>query len=211
MTPPAPASSSTPTSAARAAMSPRSVTRRPSTARTNSPAASSLAQSPDRDRSTSSASSAETILATGAALASSPLRGRNLSSPTALSATRSSTDSTPSSAPSSFFSSDGDEAATASTTLDRSITATLAPSTSAAARATAGRPAPDSIASESASSVPGSAAEAVFSLGVTREILAAGPGTPGLAKPPTDVFPVVDDDDAYAEAHGQQGGEDEER
>ena len=67
----------------------------------------------------------------------------------------------------------------------------------AAARPPAGGPAPDSIASESASSVPGSAAEAAFSLEVTREILAAGRRTPGLyplAEPAAYVFPVVDDD-----------------
>ena len=61
MTTPAPASTSAPSSAARATMSPRSVTSRASTARTKSPAASSLAHSGDRERSTSSASRVETI------------------------------------------------------------------------------------------------------------------------------------------------------
>jgi hypothetical protein len=55
-------------------MSPRSVTFRPSSARTNAAAASSLAHSGERDRSTSSARSVETIRVTAAAGSSS--RGR---------------------------------------------------------------------------------------------------------------------------------------
>ena len=102
---------------------------------------------------------ASTIRAT-AACGAAPLRGRQRISPTALSATRSSTTSTPSPPASSLLSSADEAAATASTALERSIRATLAASACAAARATAGRPAPDSIASESASSVAGSAPDA---------------------------------------------------
>ena len=58
---PAPPSSPLPSSAARATMSPRSVTSRASNARTSSPAASSLAHSGARERSSSNASSVETI------------------------------------------------------------------------------------------------------------------------------------------------------
>ena len=74
-----------------------------------------------------------------------------------MSATRSCAEATSSASDRSFLSSAADEAATASTALDRSISATLAPSALAAARATAGRPAPDSIAPERASSVASSA------------------------------------------------------
>ena len=71
-------------------------------------------------------------------------------------ATRNSADATSSAFDRSFPSSADEEAATASTVLERSISATLAPSALAAARVTAGRPAPDSIAPERASSVASS-------------------------------------------------------
>ena len=83
-------------------------------------------------------------------------RERYRSSPTTASATRSSADATPSASDSSLVSSADDDAATASTALERSISATLAPRALAAALATAGRPAPDSIAPERASSVASS-------------------------------------------------------
>ncbi len=70
---------------------------------------------------------------------------------------------------SSLLSSAEEVAATASTALERSISATLAPSAVPAARATAGSPAPDSIASESASSAPSSGSLAGFSGAWTRE------------------------------------------
>src|SRR4051812_33461349 len=67
----------------------------------------------------------------------------------------------PSPAASSERSSAGDRAATASTALERSISARLASSARAAARTTSGRPAPDStasvIASRAARSNPASA------------------------------------------------------
>ena len=137
-------------------MSPRSVTSRASTARTKAPAASSLAHSGARERSTSSASSVETIRVSAGdgRLAARPVaklaRPRRRRPAARAEATSSASES-------SFLSSAGEEAATASTALERSISATLAPSALAAARATAGRPAPDSIASESASSVASSA------------------------------------------------------
>jgi len=77
--------------------------------------------------------------------------------PTTLSATLRSTDSIPSAAESSFDSSSSEAAATASTALERSIRATPASSTLAAARATLGSPAPDSTASESSSRVSSAA------------------------------------------------------
>ena len=131
-------------------MSPRSVTLRLSSERTKSPAASSLAHSGERERSSSRPSSVVTIRSSAGPGSSSP-RGRQRSSPTVLSATRRSIVLVFSPPASSLLSSSGDAAATARTALERSISATLASSTLPAARATAGNPAPDSIAAESSS------------------------------------------------------------
>ncbi len=60
---PAPPFRSVPSSAARATMSPRSVTSRASTAATKAPATSSLSHSGERERSSSSASSVVTMRA----------------------------------------------------------------------------------------------------------------------------------------------------
>ena len=156
---PAPFARSAPSSAARATMSPRSVTWRPSTASTKALATSSLSHSGDRERSSSSASRVVTIRAI---VGSGSVLPRWRSSPTTLSATRSSVVVTPSPAASSFCSWSGEAPATASTAPERSIRATLASSTRAAARATAGRPAPASTASESAARSPASAGFAAF-------------------------------------------------
>ncbi len=150
ITAPAPGSSSAPSSAARARMSPRSVTLREVTARTNSPAASSDAQSGARERSSSSATSVMTIR-------SSIGSGVSLARPVAQLAhdrighTQVGRLHIPEPA-SSLLSSAADVAATARTALERSISATEEPSALPAARHTAGSPAPDSIASDSCSS-----------------------------------------------------------
>ena len=152
ITTPAPSSSRAPSSFARAIMSPRSVTSRESTALTKSPVSRSLSHCGERERSSSSASSVETMRAV--VMSGAVPRVLYRSCPTTVSATRSSTDDTPSPSESSRLSSSGDAAATARTAVERSITATLASSTFAAARATAGSPAPDSTASDRASSGP---------------------------------------------------------
>ncbi len=136
-------------------MSPRSVISLASSERTKPPAASSDAHSGERERSSSSPSRVPTIRSMAGPGGSSERR-RQRSSPTGLSATRRSIASTPGPPESSFFSSSAEAAATARTVLERSIRATLESSTLPAARATAGSPAPDSIAPESASRVPSS-------------------------------------------------------